>query len=238
MASSPGQNLKDHYQDYYTGPNSWREVNAQERAAMITSLYPTVTGSTEKPTVVDIGCGEGAVASALASEEFPSHLVGYDISPSGVSAARQRRIPKATFSPFDGERLPVEDDAFDLAILSHVIEHVEYPRNLLLEANRVARHVYVEVPLELHWRTPKNFVADDLGHINLYTAVSIRHLLQSTGLTVHRQRTYCQSIDVFRHKAGRTRGTLIWAVKRELLELAEPLAVRLFTYHCGLIASH
>lgn len=204
---------------------------------MIASLYPTVTGSTEKPTVVDIGCGEGAVASALASEEFPSHLVGYDISPSGVSAARQRRIPKATFATFDGERLPVEEDAFDLAILSHVIEHVEYPRNLLLEANRVARHIYVEVPLELHWRTPKNFVPDALGHINLYTPVSIRHLLQSTGLTVHRQRTYCQSVAVFRHKAGHATGTLIWAVKQGLLKLAQPLAVRTFTYHCGLIAS-
>ncbi len=49
---------------------------------------------------------------------------------------------------------------------SHVVEH---PRTLLHEARRVARHVFVEVPLEHNLRLPRDFAADDLGHINAYT---------------------------------------------------------------------
>lgn len=51
----------------------------------------------------------------------------------------------------------MSDGSFDLAIQSHVLEHVEYPRVVSHEAARVADYVFVEVPLELNRRTAEHF---------------------------------------------------------------------------------
>ena len=48
----------------------------------------------------------------------------------------------------DTRSLPFDDGAFDLGLLSHVIEHVDDPRPVIRETARVARLVYIEVPLE------------------------------------------------------------------------------------------
>ena len=39
---------------------------------------------------------------------------------------------------FDGARVPYPDNSFDLAYMSHVVEHLEHPRQLIYEAARVA----------------------------------------------------------------------------------------------------
>jgi hypothetical protein len=36
---------------------------------------------------------------------------------------------------YDGYRIPYGDKRFDLAVLSHVVEHLEHPRLLLYEAS-------------------------------------------------------------------------------------------------------
>ena len=76
------------------------------------------------------------------------------------------------------------DARFDLAVLSHVLEHAEHPRRLLAEASRVARVLFVEVPLEDTWRLARDFTPDAVGHINFYSMASLRRLVQSCGLEV------------------------------------------------------
>ena len=61
--------------------------------------------------------------------------------------ARARGVARKV-EVFDGLEVPAEDGAYDLAVLSHVLEHVPEPMTLLREAARVAPAVLVEVPLE------------------------------------------------------------------------------------------
>ena len=49
---------------------------------------------------------------------------------------------------FDGSPIPFRDQTFNLAVLNHVVEHLESPRELIREAAQVAEKVFIEVPLE------------------------------------------------------------------------------------------
>ncbi len=232
-------NLNDHYQGYYEDGRQyeWRDLGARYKAANVISLWSSNEG-VGAPNVVEIGCGDGAIIHELACQGFGESYVGYEVSESGIVQARERTYAKpAQFLLFDGAHLPGEDKSFDLAILSHVLEHVEEPRQLLKEAARIAKYVCVEVPLELQIRTRRDFRWTSVGHINLYNPVVIRHLVQSTGLRVLGERLTCPGRSVFTYQRPGLRGVVHWAVKATLLKVAPFVAWRMFTYHGSLLAT-
>lgn len=193
-------------------------------------------GLTHKPRVVELGCGEGAVAEALADRKFCGSYQGFDISESGIVEARGRKVDGGVFELVSGEEMPMGDDGADLVILSHVVEHLEHPRILIREARRIARHVVVEVPLELNLRIPRDYVWDSLGHINKYTSTSIRHLLQTCDLDVIRQfTTNASKGHALFHDTSRLRRAQ-WRLKELALATWPPLARGVFTYHETLLA--
>lgn len=88
-------------------------------------------------SVLDIGCGHGAVLSALTGV---ARRVGVDVDGELIAAAR-RTCPDAAFEVVDGAALPFQDDAFDAVVLSEVLEHVGHDRKVRVvdEALRVLR---------------------------------------------------------------------------------------------------
>lgn len=82
-------------------------------------------------SVLDIGCGDGTVASLIA-ELRP------DISIRGVEFL-VRPGCKITCDSFDGVRLPFPDDTFDVCMFVDVLHHTKDVRVLLREAVRVSR---------------------------------------------------------------------------------------------------
>jgi ubiquinone/menaquinone biosynthesis C-methylase UbiE len=137
---------------------------------------------------------------------------------------------------FDGERIPYADDRFDLAIMSHVVEHVEHPRQLIKEAARVARYVFVEVPMEDNIRLPPDFMIDKVGHINFYSPKTLRRLIQTCGLSVLSQITTNASKDVHSYYGG-VRGRINFGIKECLLKIAPNISPWLFTYHGSLLCT-
>jgi SAM-dependent methyltransferase len=222
------------YQHYYAdGPSEWRRLGALDKAANIIALC---AGLPVK-SVVEIGAGDGSVLARLSELGFGETLHAVEISSSGVEVIRQRAIPRLVRCDlFDGSRIPHDSGRFDLAVLSHVIEHVEHPRQLLYEAARIARWVFVEVPTEDMSRRAADYVPDAVGHINFFSPRTIRWLLQSSGLTVLRQKTTNPSKGTYVHAAGR-KGVLQFYVKDWLLGLAPGFATRHFCYHEALLAT-
>ena len=77
--------------------------------------------------------------------------------------------------------VPAEDGAYDLAILSHVLEHVPEPMSLLREAARVAPAVLLEVPLEDNRsarREEKREEAARIGHIQFFDRAAVHALVR------------------------------------------------------------
>jgi SAM-dependent methyltransferase len=226
------ERLSENYEEYYEdGDSEWRRLCAIQKADSIISLC----GNLPHASVVEIGAGEGSILSRLSELDFGDKLHALEISPTGVAAIDSRRIPRLVECKlYDGCDVPYGDDRFDLAILSHVIEHVEHPRQLLYEASRVAKHVFVEVPLEDTLRLPGNFVFDPVGHINFYSRKGIRRLVQSCDLRVLGETVRTPAKGAYVYRWGRL-GLMKYYVKEALLKLPPGLATMLSTYHGALV---
>ena len=82
-------------------------------------------------TVLDVGCGDGALGAGIMQLRPDVSLEGVDV------LMRERSHIPVTL--FDGERLPYPDASWDLVLFVDVLHHVDDPAALLAEARRVAR---------------------------------------------------------------------------------------------------
>lgn len=91
--------------------------------------------------VVEIGCGPGPVARALAARPDVAEVVGVDPSPVFLERARElaEELPNLSFVEGDGRDLPLEDASFDVAVFHTVLCHVPEPEVALTQAMRVLR---------------------------------------------------------------------------------------------------
>lgn len=89
----------------------------------------------EAATLLDIGCGDGQIAAAVAQVRRSASVRGVD-----VFARPRVQIPADVY---DGRVLPYSDRAFDAVMLVDVLHHAEDAAGLLAEARRVCRGVIV-----------------------------------------------------------------------------------------------
>lgn len=105
--------------------------------------------------VLDIGCGNGALAADIARER-KAVVTGIDQSAASIRAARAAHAGAGlTFVEGDARRLPA--GTFDVVILSNVLEHLDdrvpFLRDTVTRTG--AARVLVRVPLfERDWRVP------------------------------------------------------------------------------------
>ncbi|WP_035571881.1 class I SAM-dependent methyltransferase [Halonatronum saccharophilum] len=84
--------------------------------------------------IIDIGAGKGALSWSLMED-------GYDITPVDVKDLSYSEMVNPLI--YDGERIPFEDDKFDVALLITVLHHTPDPEKIIKEAKRVAKRVII-----------------------------------------------------------------------------------------------
>jgi len=234
MEFKPAIAGKKKYDSYYVDgrDDAWRRLCATTKADNIVSLCSEIPHD----RIIEIGCGNGAILEELDQRQFGKSQFGIEISSSGIDQLRSKNLRSLTEARvYDGQIIPYEDGSFDLAILSHVVEHLEHPRAVLHEARRVANHVFVEVPLEHTWRLKRDFDFNEIGHINFYTSTTIRRLLQTSGLKVIKQILTDTSREMLEFQKGR-KGILQHLARRTSLLFIPRLAQNVFVYHSALLA--
>ena len=106
--------------EYKQGDVFWREVDIEPWCM-------------EKKRVLDIGCGWGGKALHYFLHYMPKQMCGIDYQAVEFSEPGFRLVKGYA------EHLPWRKDAFDIAMLEDVLEHVKDPLPVLLEAYRVLK---------------------------------------------------------------------------------------------------
>lgn len=230
------------YEDAYTRDereaarySRWRALGAVGKADHVVELC--ARAGLEPAGVLEIGCGDGALLSELARRGFGEHRAGVEIAQAAVAIARARPgVDRVEL--YDGHRLPFADGAFDVGVLSHVLEHVPDPPALLAEASRACGVVIVEVPLEANWsaaRAGRRAHAGEIGHLHTLDRDAARAIVASAGLELELELEDPLPLEVHRFfavsRAERLAATAKWSLRSSLHRLAPGLARRAFTLH-------
>jgi len=162
---------------------AWREAGARQKAANIARVCRRIPVS----SVLEIGCGTGAVLRELGSMNFAKRYAATDISEAAIDFAQQScglLLSEVFVGPAGS--LPFPENSFSVAILSHVIEHLDNPISAVRAAARVAEYVVIEVPTE---RVLSNLIRTEVlgkpfasaagaGHVQFWSANSIARFLE------------------------------------------------------------
>lgn len=88
--------------------------------------------------VLDVACGTGVLAKALA--EAGTHVIGVDASEGYLEGARRRRShPHIEYEHGDARHMRFEDDAFDSAVSSLALDVIPEIEQVVAEMKRVTR---------------------------------------------------------------------------------------------------
>lgn len=98
------------------------------RAKRITDTFVQFAGEAE--SLLDVGAGDGAIAAEVGRQLGARRIVGVDVLVQPNSAIE--------VTSYDGERLPFEDQSFEVVTISDVLHHCAKPLEVLRECLRVA----------------------------------------------------------------------------------------------------
>lgn len=210
---------------YESNQSEWREIGAQQKALNILEL----TSGLSFKKVLEVGAGDGSILQVLSRHNFAQELYAVEISSSALQQIHQRKLPQLKQAIlFDGYTLPFADHTFDLVILSHVLEHVEFERKLLRELLRIAKYQVIEVPKDYRYgvdRKISHFLS--YGHINMYTPSSLRFLLRSEGYAIIKQKIAVYSQKTYQFMIAGPDGTTTKRIKANLLYYIKKFMVSL-----------
>ena len=170
-------------------------------------------------TILDVGCGNGYIASQLAA--MGHNLIAVDVSEDGIAIARKAH-PGVRFkvhSSYDDLRDIVVD--VDVVVSSEVIEHLYQPKLFLENVFKVLRpgaHLILTTPyhgylknltlsLFNHW--DKHHTVDrEGGHIKFFSEKTLTRMLNACGFN-----------NIIFHNAGR----VCWLWKSMVCRSQKPL---------------
>jgi SAM-dependent methyltransferase len=152
---------------------------------------------------LEIGCNTGIVI--LAARDLKWDVKGVDISIAASEYAREKR----GLDVFSGDVMSAKypSDSFDVIYTNSVMEHLDNPKETLIEVKRILRPGGVFYADTVNWDSytrrilGKNWrYMDPIDHVHLYTPENVLTLAENVGL--EHERTWTTGVRVRANQPG------------------------------------
>lgn len=170
------------YDDVF--PRHVAEHYIDKRTGLVRELLPM------GGLVLDVGCGTGQLAAAIAADGYD--VFGVDLSASMVAKARARGL-SGTYAGVT-TALPFAEDSFDLALTVATLHHLETPERVAATVREMGRVVkrggfavlWDHNPSNPYWPILMKRVPQDSGDERLVPREEILADVRASGLRVHK----------------------------------------------------
>jgi SAM-dependent methyltransferase len=127
----------------------------------------------EKSNLLEIGCGRGEMLRNF--KKLGLDVQGIDLSPEAPSFHEDIEIKVANV---EEEKLPYEDNSFDIIYSKSVLEHFYYPERYMKEAFRVLKPNGILLTLVPDWESCYKIYFDDYTHRTPFSKIGLEDILK------------------------------------------------------------
>ena len=185
--------------DYYNraleenfGQRFWHQRRFLEAGILLDQL--------KAENILDLGCHGGRFTNEILLRSPKASITGVDVSSPAIKFA-QSKYPKIKFLVSHAQHLPFSSNYFDLVTCFEMLEHVDDPEVVLLEAHRVLKadgNFLVMVPVEEFLFRFIWFVWTKFGpgrvwrhvHVQKFNQKNLRVLLERSGFNLVKEKKF------------------------------------------------
>lgn len=198
-------------------------------------------------SVLELGCGSGAVIGEISRRGLAANCYGVDFSEDAIGLAKSL-YPGIHAKSADVTKAPnpFDEDAFDVIVASHLIEHLEDPHAFLQAIRQINfKYLIAEVPLEnLFFGKLKSVFKDrsnnSAGHVQFFTSKNFKKLINQEKYKIIDEYLYAPIFNKDTLKFAYGKEHKIKQIQKLLTErwlpiLSAPVWVRIYHAHYAVI---
>ena len=170
---------------------SFQHYNEEKHPVRIQSKNFILNKVDENHIVLDLGCKYGNMSHYIAKKA--NKVIGIDFDEKAIQQAKETyKADNLTFIVAEAlSYIEKQDFKFDVLILSHILEHLDNPKDFLQNFTKHFSLIYIELPdfnktyLNLYRQEVKNeLVYTDSDHISEFDRFELRSLIKECGLKI------------------------------------------------------
>lgn len=225
---------------------TWLQLTAAEKVDSVQRLLHQL-GISKAETILELGCGTGAVAAECMKRGLAGEYYAVDYAPEAIGYLKEQNLPVTPIHSDIFNTSAYATQKYQVVLLSHVLEHLEKPNELLrhLHQNLEFDYLLMEVPLEnLFLGRVKSRFQDRskhaAGHVQFFNALEAAQLLKDAGYERIALRRYSPTVSWeclrFRNKSKPVTFIKEALTANILPKLLDPLWKRCYYAHYAAVA--